>query len=79
MSTVRKQATANGFKVTNVSAGAGAKALCAAQAQGSQKIAICAWATKDTRGELLPTVSGWETPTLSKVMRSLREDVEVAE
>jgi hypothetical protein len=79
LATVRKQATANGFKVTSVDPGDGAKALCAAQAQGTQKIAICAWATGDTRGEVLPTVSGWETPTLSKVMKSLRADVEVAD
>ena len=78
LETVRKQATSNGFKVTDVDAGDGAKALCAYQAQAQTKIAICAWATKDTRGEVLPTVSGWETPTLAKVMRSLREDVEVS-
>ena len=78
LQTVRKQATSNGFKVSDVDAGDGAKALCAYQAQASTKIAICAWATKDTRGEVLPTVSGWETPTLAKVMRSLREDVEVS-
>jgi hypothetical protein len=74
--TLRKQAGTNGFKVTSVSAGDGdAKAVCAAQASG-QKIAICAWATKDSGGELIPTVPGWDSAKLAAIMRDLRKDVE---
>lgn len=76
--TVRKQATENGFKVTTVDAGDDdTKAVCAAQEQSGQKIAICAWATHDTRGELIPTVPGWDSKQLAAVLRDLRPDVEV--
>ncbi len=75
-----KQAGANGFTVSNVSAGdAGGKAICASQSQGEEKIAICAWATEDSMGELIPTVPGWDAKTLTKVMLDLREDVEKSE
>jgi hypothetical protein len=74
--TLRKQAGTNGFKVTSVSAGDDdAKAVCAAQSSG-QKIAICAWATKDSGGELIPTVPGWDSAKLAAIMRDLRKDVE---
>ena len=43
-----KQATTNGFKIDKISAGeGGGKAVCAYQSKG-QKVAICAWATKDS-------------------------------
>ncbi len=72
-----KQATTNQFKVANVSAGdGGGKAVCASQTEGDQSIAICAWATEDSMGELIPTVPGWDAKTLSKVMLDLRDDVE---
>jgi hypothetical protein len=74
--TLKKQATSNGFKVAAVSPGDnGGKAVCAAQDAG-QKIAICAWATKDSGGELIPTVPGWDSAKLAAIMRSLRADVE---
>src|SRR4051812_1248280 len=74
--TLKKQATSNGFKVAAVSPGDnGGKAVCASQSAG-QKIAICAWATKDSGGELIPTVPGWDSAKLAAVMRSLRADVE---
>jgi hypothetical protein len=76
---LRKQATTNGFKVTNVATGdGGGKAVCAEQSTG-QKVAICAWATRDSGGELIPTVAGWEAKTLSRVMIALRKDVETTE
>jgi len=76
---LRKQATSNGFKVTSVSPGdGGGKAVCASQSNG-QKIAICAWATKDSGGELIPTVPGWEADKLAAIMRALRKDVEKTE
>ena len=56
----------------------GGKAVCASQAAG-QKIAICAWATKDSGGELIPTVPGWDSAKLAAVMRSLRADVETTD
>jgi hypothetical protein len=74
--TLRKQASSNGFKVASVSAGeGGGKAVCASQSSG-QKIAICAWATKDSGGELIPTVPGWDSAKLGAIMRDLRQDVE---
>jgi hypothetical protein len=74
-----KQAGSNGFKIDKISAGdGGGKAVCASQASG-QKVAICAWATKDSMGELIPTVPGWEADKLAKIMRDLRKDVETTE
>jgi hypothetical protein len=74
-----KQAGSNGFKIDKISAGdGGGKAVCASQATG-QKVAICAWATKDSMGELIPTVAGWDSKKLSAIMLALREDVEKAE
>ena len=74
-----KQAGSNGFKIDKIAAGdGGGKAVCASQASG-QKIAICAWATKDSMGELIPTVPGWESKDLAAVMLDLREDVETTD
>jgi hypothetical protein len=74
-----KQATTNGFKIDKIPAGdAGGKAICAYQSAG-QKVAICAWATKDSGGELVPTVPGWDSKQLSKVMLDMRPDVEKTE
>ena len=74
-----KQAGSNGFKIDKISAGeAGGKAVCASQASG-QKVAICAWATKDSMGELIPTVPGWDAKKLAAIMLDLREDVEKTE
>jgi hypothetical protein len=74
-----KQATTNGFKVDNISAGdGGGKAVCASQATG-QKVAICAWATRDSMGELVPTVPGYDSKQLSKILVALRADVEKSE
>jgi hypothetical protein len=71
-----KQATTNGFKIDKISAGeGGGKAVCAYQSAG-QKVAICAWATKDSGGELVPTVPGWDSKSLAKVMLDVRSDVE---
>jgi hypothetical protein len=71
-----KQAGSNGFKIDKISAGeGGGKAVCASQATG-QKVAICAWATKDSMGELIPTVPGWDADKLAKVLLELRKDVE---
>ncbi len=74
-----KQATTNGFKIDKISAGkGGGKAVCAYQSTG-QKVAICAWATKDTMGELVPTVPGYNSKQLSKILVDLRTDVETTE
>jgi hypothetical protein len=71
-----KQATTNGFKIDKISAGdGGGSAVCAYQSSG-QKVAICAWATKDSMGELVPTVPGYDSKQLSKIMLDLRPDVE---
>jgi hypothetical protein len=74
-----KQATTNGFKIDKIAAGdGGGSAVCAYQASG-QKVAICAWATKDSMGELVPTVPGYDSKQLSKIMIDLRSDVEKTE
>jgi hypothetical protein len=74
-----KQATTNGFKIDKIAAGdGGGKAICAYQSTG-QKVAICAWATKDTMGELVPTVPGYDSKQLSKILIDLRSDVETTE
>ena len=74
-----KQASTNGFKIDKISPGeGGGKAACAYQSKG-QKVAICAWATKDSGGELVPTVPGWDPKQLSKVMLDMRPDVEKTE
>jgi hypothetical protein len=74
-----KQATTNGFKIDKISAGdGGGKAVCAYQSTG-QKVAICAWATKDSMGELVPTVPGYDSKQLSKILLDMRPDVEKTE
>lgn len=79
VSSFSKQATTNGFKIDNIPPGDnGGKAVCAYQSKG-QKVAICAWATQSSLGELVPTVPGWDAKQLSQVMISLRKDVEKAE
>lgn len=74
-----KQATTNGFKIDKISAGdGGGKAVCAYQATG-QKVAICAWATKDSMGELVPTVPGYDSKQLSKILLDMRPDIETTD
>jgi len=74
-----KQATTNGFKIDKISAGdGGGKAVCAYQSSG-QKVAICAWATTDSMGELVPTVPGYDSKQLSKILIDIRGDVEKTE
>jgi hypothetical protein len=74
-----KQAESNGFKIDNISPGdGGGKAVCAYQSTG-QKVAICAWATKDSMGELVPTVPGYDADQLSKILIDMRPDVEKTE
>jgi hypothetical protein len=74
-----KQATTNGFKIDKISAGdGGGKAVCAYQSTG-QKVAICAWATTDSMGELVPTVPGYDAKQLAKILLDMRPDVEKTE
>ena len=74
-----KQASTNGFKIDKISAGeGGGKAVCAYQSTG-QKVAICAWATKDSMGELVPTVPGYDAKQLAKILLDMRPDVEKTE
>lgn len=68
----------NGLTVTKTNVGENANALCA-QVASPQKVAICVWATKDTVGELVPTVPGWDAKQLGAIMRDLRPDVEQPE
>jgi hypothetical protein len=79
ISAFSKQATTNGFKIAKVAPGAnGGKAVCAYQSTG-QKVAICAWATKDSGAELVPTVAGWDSKQLGKILIALRNDVETTD
>ena len=74
-----KQVTTNGFKIDKISAGdGGGKAVCAYRSSG-QKIAICAWATTDSMGELVPTVTGYDSKQLAKILIDIRSDVEQTE
>ena len=76
VSSFRKQAETNGFKTEKISAGeGGGQAVCAYQDAG-QKIAICAWATNDTMGELVPTVPGYDSKQLASLLLDVRSDVE---
>lgn len=77
INTFHKNATANGFKVTDTQAGdGGGKGVCAEQDANGQRVAICAWATDDSIGELIPTVPGYSSSNLGSLMRALRSDVE---
>lgn len=74
-----KQAKTNGLKITKIDPGDDdTRAVCASVAS-PQKVAICAWATHDTIGELVPTVPGYDAKTLAKIMIDLRKDVEQSE
>lgn len=64
-----------GYRVTEVDAGPGAKGVCATTPMGVHRT-YCAWSTGDSIGELLPTVAGWDTPRLAALMRDIRADVE---
>lgn len=78
VSRFEKQATTNGFKIDKIAPGDnGGKAVCAYQT--AQKVAVCAWATKDSGGELVPLVPGYDSKKLSKIMIALRSDVEKTE
>jgi len=74
----KRVASANELKVTDVSAGkGGGKAVCAMSAvEGAPANAICAWATHDSTGELLPSVPGYDAKKLAALMRDVRSDVE---
>ena len=61
MKSFSKQATTNGFKSDKIPAGDGGGSVVYAYQSSGQKVAICAWATKDTMGELVPTVSGYDS------------------
>lgn len=66
---------AQGYRVTEVDAGPGARGVCAETPTGVHRT-FCAWSTGDSIGELLPTVAGWDTPRLAALMRGIRADVE---
>ena len=71
-----KPAKSNGLKIEKISAGeAGGKAVCAYLETG-QKGAICAWATKDSIGEVVPVTPGYTRQQVAKLMLDVREDVE---
>jgi len=74
-----KPAESNGLKIDKISAGnGGGKAVCAYLETG-QKGAICAWATKDSIGEVVPVTPGYTRQQVAKLMLDVREDVESTE
>jgi len=74
-----KPASTNGLKIQKISAGdGGGKAVCAYLETG-QKGAICAWATKDSIGEVVPVVPGYDRQQVAKIMLDVRDDVETTE
>jgi len=74
-----EQAVASGFEAEEVAAGeGGGRAVCASRSQG-RKVAVCAWATRHSMGELVPTMPGWEAKKLAALMRSVRSDIGAVE
>ena len=70
------QARANGFNVKRIDPGArGGIAVCAEQSK-NEKVAICAWGTHDSMGELVPTVPGYGAGDLAPLLLAVRENVE---
>ena len=66
---------AQGYRVTEVDVGPGARGVCAETPTGVHRT-YCAWSTGDSIGELLPTVAGWDIPRLAALMRDIRADAE---
>lgn len=75
---VVENAENNGFETQEVAAGEDAEGVCATQDAG-QVITICAWATNDTVGQLVPTVEGWSPDQLAPLMVDVRADVETTD
>ena len=75
---LNKVADANKLEVTKISTGdAGGKAVCVGTAADApQKNSTCLWVTRDTAGAVLPSVGGYSSDQLSKIMTAVREDVE---
>jgi hypothetical protein len=69
----RTSARSSGYLVRTVAAGPGAQGVCGESAGAPT---ICAWATGDSVGELLPAVAGWDAPHLATLMRAMRPDLE---
>ena len=74
-----KLAKSNGLTVSKIDPNDGNASAVCASVTSPQKVAICGWATKDTIGELVPTVPGYDSQQLSKIMLALRNDVEQPE
>jgi hypothetical protein len=68
----------NGFETAAVEAGDDASGVCATQ-DAAQVVTICAWATTDTVGQLVPTVPGWTPEQLAPLMVDVRADVETSD
>jgi hypothetical protein len=74
-----KPAESNGLKIDKISAGDGGGSAACAYLDTGQKGAICAWATKDSIGEVVPVVPGYDRQQVAKLMLAVREDVETNE
>ncbi len=74
-----KLAKSNGLTVTKIDPNDGDASAVCASVTSPQKVAICGWATKDTIGELVPTVPGYDAKQLSKITLAVRDDVEQPE
>ena len=70
------QARRNGFTVKRIDPGPrGGTAVCAEQST-NERVAICAWGTHDSMGELVPTVPGYGSEDLAPLLLDVRESVE---
>jgi hypothetical protein len=65
------QARQNGFDVVPLPMGeTGVLGVCAEQ-YGKPKVAICAWASRDAMGEIVPTVPGWDSQKLGSILTAM--------
>ena len=70
------QARRNGLIAKRIDPGSrGGTAVCAEQSK-NQQIAICAWGTHDSMGELIPTIPGYRSEDLAPLLLAVRDSVE---
>lgn len=75
---VVENAENNGFDTQPVATEDDAVAVCASQ-ETVDLITICAWATDDTVGQLIPLTPGWTADQLGALLLDVRADVETSD
>ena len=71
----RERSEDNGLKVTSLETGDDAVGACAEQPSTDDTV-ICAWATRDTFGQIFPTKTGYDRAQVAKLLLAVRADVE---